>query len=649
MTAPDPFALPPPSTSRLRLLFLTVGAGTLFAGYWFLVLTQDGWRERNGACGRLAQMAGFLDCSTGVLVSQALASLAGPALVAALVVSAYAAAPAVITRWYGATPLAPWPGELATTVEAARLTRRPVLMVSDRGLLPRMFTYGRRPHYRIMLPRSVRYHLDTAPSTIVATLAHELGHLRNRDVDRTYLALFATACFALAVFVPVSLSAGTALDLAPALAVGWRTAVVTLLVAGTWAAVIRAREHDADLRAVQFRPEDMNRLLAGGRQERHSPLRLHPPLGDRREALRDPARLLRPPAGRAATEAGAAGVAAGVIVTELGVMLHTVLPVPPIVAYWIAGLVAAAPVCAIVGLGVWRGALAGPREPVLRDALVAGPALGAGLLAGAILAPRTSVQWNRWLSGAPDQTSVMTPAQIPPVTAIWMAAVLLLLTMAVTGWLALAARAWLPRSGPRAWPYAALAANVLFGVVFGTWFVAARLAAAEQWTPTGIAALVITPWIALLWAVLTLLALLCLWPLARREPLTAAAAAVVAAVLLVTPHVVPAEPVRPASAAELPDSTQAGAICLGLFTVGIAAFGAPGDHAARQRLGRRLRAADDPLLSQAGDMFLRGASTRSPDLAALAWTALVRRCDHLNRYPGTPVPDPPPPLPTESW
>ncbi|MEW1837675.1 M48 family metalloprotease [Nonomuraea angiospora] len=643
---PDPFALPPPSTSRLRLLFLTVGAGTFFAGYWFLVLARDNWGARNRACAQLTEVADFLDCSTRILVLQALVPLAGPAFVAVLVLLAHVAAPSVITFRYGAERLEPWPAAFQQTVEAADLRSPPVLMLSDRGMLPWMFTYGRRPHHRIMLARSIGAYAKTDPSMVTATLAHELGHLRNRDVDRTYLGMFAVTGFALLAAVPMALSATTTLDLAPALAVAWRTAVVCLLVTTTFTAVIRTREHDADVRAGQFRREDMLGLLSRGRQEQRRLLRLHPRLDERLKALRDPGRLLRPSIAEAVT----AGIAAGVIVTELGVILHTVLPVPPLVAYWVAGFVVAMPVTGVAGLGVWRGALVRPHA--VGRALASGFAFGAGLLMGAILAPRTSVQWTRWLAGAPDQASVIGPDHIPPGTAIWMAAAILLLTTAVFGWLALAASAWLPRSGPRAWRYAAPFAAVLFGVVMGTWFVAARLAASERWSPQSVGALVITPQVAIVLSALTMVALLALWPLALRAPFSAVAAMVIAVALLPSYLALSSNPIQVTATvrqAALPDSTQAGAICLGLYIAGIGVYGDPGDHAARQRLGRLLRAADDTLLNEIGEMFLRSANTRSQDLAALAWTAFVRRCDHLNRYHDKAVSDLPPPFPTEGW
>ncbi|MEU8251526.1 M48 family metalloprotease [Nonomuraea sp. NPDC048916] len=666
---PDPFALAPPSAARLRLLFLTVAAGALFAGYWFLVLAQDGWRARNLACGRLSQVGDFLDCSTRILVLQTLAPLAGPALVAVLVLLAYVAAPVVITRRHRATPLTGWPEAVRATVEDARLPRTPVLMLSERGLRPWMFTYGRN---RVMLAGCVPFYAERERSTVVATLAHELGHLRNKDVGRSYLALFAVAAFALVVAGPPAVAAFLTTESDPAVALTWRGVLVTLLVAGTFSAVVRAREHDADLRARQIRPADVLAWLSGGRRERRHVVRLHPPIGRRLDVVREPGLHMR----SSVAEAFTAGVSAGIVVTELGVILQVALPVPAVVAYWCAGLAAAVPICGIVGLGVFRAALS--RPAVSGPAFGCGLALGVGLVAGAVLSPRASARWGDWLPGTPEVASGITPDQIPAGTAMWLAAVLPLLTAAVTGWLSLAARAWLPRTGPRAWPYAGALAAVLLAVVLGTWFVAVRLAAAERWTPRGLALLVITPQAALLFGALALVAALSLWPLARTAP-AAATAAVLAVLLLAAPltwlAVPPAgtaagtstgsststAPTRAAGSAgtvpttatpapaALPDSTQAGAICLGLYTTGVAAFGDPADHSARSRLGELLRASDDSLLRQAGDLFARSARARSGDLGAVAWTAFVRRCDNLNRYHDHPAADPAPPFPTESW
>ncbi|MBB4917388.1 M48 family metalloprotease [Streptosporangium saharense] len=686
--------LPPPSFERLRLLFLTVAAGALFGGYWFLVLLQDGWSERNRACGALTGLGEFLDCTTRTLVLQALVPLAGPALVAVLVVPTYLVAPAVITRWHGARPLDPWPEAVRETVEQAGLERTPTLMVSTRGLSLWMFTYGRRPRHRVMLSAATGLYTLTDTAKVTATLAHELGHLRNRDVDRTYLAVLAAACLALVTIVPVGLSAALTTDLAPALAVTWRDLVVALLLAGTWAAVVRTREHEADLWGGGLRPRDMLDLLTDGKQERRHLLRLHPPLDRRLKVLRDPDLLLRP----SAVEALVTGIAAGVVVTELGVSLRAVLPVPPLVTYWAAGLLAAVPVSGIVGLAVWRAGAA--RILTLERALACGLALGAGLVAGLVLAPRSGVRWSRWIPEAPDFTAVAEPTGIPPITALWMTATLLVLTTAVTGWFALASRTWTPRMGTRAWRYATPLAALMLAVVMGTWSLAARLAASEQWSAAALIHLLITPQTALFLLTLTLLALCPLTPPPRSirrsrtapppptppsrtarpfplpRPLTALSrltlylrsrtalpprtprprtaplllALGVALVLsLGLPFLSPAPVLSVTTQAALPDSPQAGVICLGLYTVGSAAAGAPADHAAKERLGEVLRGSDDDLLRQAGELFLRGARIRSQDLEGLAWTAFVRRCDHLRRYRGAPVPEPVSPFPTEGW
>ncbi|MFD0888898.1 pyridoxal-phosphate dependent enzyme [Streptosporangium algeriense] len=137
-----------------------------------------------------------------------------------------------------------------------------------------------------------------------------------------------------------------------------------------------------------------------------------------------------------------------------------------------------------------------------------------------------------------------------------------------------------------------------------------------------------------------------------RPPLrTAAPLLVLVLVLPLSPLTLSPAPPPPVTTrtAALPDSPQAGVICLWLHTVGVSGLGAPADHAARARLGETLRGSDDDLLRQVGELFLRGARTRSQDLEGLAWTAFVRRCDHLRRYRDAPVPEPVSPFPTEGW
>ncbi|MGW4640496.1 M48 family metalloprotease [Sphaerisporangium sp. NPDC004334] len=646
------FALPPPTTGRLRLLFLTVAAGSYFAGYLFLVWGQDGWRAANEQCA--AARADLVACTSRVLILQSLTPMAGLLLIAALTVLGYLSAPVVVTWWQKADRLGDWPEELRETVDAAGLPAVPEPVRRRRDNEWTMFVYGRRPRHRVLLPANLRLSLLKGPAEVRALLAHELGHLQNRDVDRSILALFATGSFLLVMAVAVAASAAMRIDPPIRLALGWRLVLLVSLVVATFAGVLRAREHDADLRASTKHRATLLELLKTSAAQRSWPIRLHPTLPDRRRIVLDPGLTMR----TSVPEAFATGVAGGVAILELAAPVQALLPEPELVAYWIAAFVVALPIAGVVGLAVWRSVLHDVEAGVRRTRVVLpGVALGTGVVLGSILAPRGSAPWTVVFTSVPESTAQLTFLEGDPLTAICLAAGLPLVTALVLNWVALAAAARLPGGGPRAWRPMALATAVVFGGVFGTWFLAARFAAVDQWRPASLAGLVIEPWEAGVLAAVALTCCAVLLPL-RRAPWSwfagAAGGLLLSLVFLgaVATGAVGARPVAQWSAAALPESNEPEAVCLWLRAVGIRALGDRGDHDTRARLGDFLRTAPDSHLRRAGGLMSLSARTRSHATAMDAWRLLVRRCDLIKRYPETvetppATPTPPFPLLTE--
>ncbi|WP_214410893.1 M48 family metalloprotease [Sphaerisporangium fuscum] len=644
----DPFALPPPTTARLRLLFLTVAGASYFAGYWFIVWGQDSWAGRNRAC--LADGADLVACTSRVLALQSVTPLAGPLLVSALTVLAYLAAPAVVSRWQKAAPLEEVPAALRETIRAAGLAAEPELVRRRRDNRWAMFAFGRRPRYRVLLPATAMLRLRARPRDVTALLAHELGHLKNRDVDRSHLALFATVCFVIVVGAATLAASAMSQERSTSLALAWRLALLTALVVATFVGVLRAREHDADLWAGRSHASELLGLLDGSAAERPWLVRVHPSFARRRRVLEEPGLTMR----TSVPESLAAGVAGGVAIVELSAPAQTFLPLPALVTYWLVASAVALPITGVVGLAVWRSTLY-DLSTGTRRTRVAGPglALGTGLLLGAILAPRASAQWNVLFASAPESTVQLTFLQGKPLTVLGLALGLPTATTLILNWVALTARVRLSRHGVRAWRPAALAAALVFGVALGTWFLAARLAAADEWGPGALAALALRPR-GVAAGVLAFVVLGCCasaWPpgrdgLARPAALLAGALATLVLLGAVVSGAI-GGPLAHRPPAVLPESNERQLVCLWLRVVGTRALGDAGDHATRARLGAFLQTVPDPHMRRAGELMSESARRRSDEMATAAWTLFVRRCDLLKRYPpDDPVPTFTPPFPT---
>ncbi|MCG5211770.1 M48 family metalloprotease [Streptosporangium soli] len=737
--------LPPPSLVRLRLLFLTVVAGSTFGGYVFLVLGRESWPAANRVCAEASQVAtdgitALLDCTDRLHLQQSLVPMAGPALVALLTVVAYLAAPRLLERREHAWRWADPPPEVTSIVTAADLPRTPTLMISTRARRASPLAYGRARAHRIMLPTAFPLRMAKGSAASAVSLLHELGHLRNRDVDRSYLAVFSVLLFVPVVAAPVVVAA-SAWNEAFDWSLCWRLAVLTVLTGATFVAVLRAREHDADLWARRAMGAEVTRVVKAASAERSWWIRLHPTIEERRKVLERPGLTMR----ASVAESFGTGLAAGVVILELSVLAETALPIEPVLAYWLAALPITVTMTGIVGLAVWRATArseaegnainnannagatdttepghtttggspsspSSPSSPIWPGSpgspsagragragrlrrppdgfLGPGLALGVGLVAGALAAPRAAAQWNVVSPAASERAATLNILDAAPATAVALALSLPLTTALIVWWLAVLAKSWLRRWGAGSWRFAVPVAAVVSAIPVGTWFLAARLAAAETWRPGALAAQVLSTeaGYGLAAAPVACWVAVCLGQgTARpgRRPtrldqgaaspgegtarvnrrttdqrparfnrgtadqgtarfdrgpgarIFSLAAGGVLAVLLAVPAVVVAGwgSAVPSAPDPFPPSSQPVAGCLWLRTAGVRALGGDRDHGARLRLGNELSGLEDALLRQAGALFVRSSRERSGDMARRAWRAFVRRCDHLLRYP----------------
>jgi len=260
------------------------------------------------------------------------------------------------------------------------------------------------------------------PAAFDAVILHELAHVKNRDIDQTYLALAIWRAFVVAALLPVVVTAIVTGDLA---GFGWqrslwRIAVLALIVYSLRNAVLRSREFDADARARELDPEtQLGPVLAGlpartGRRAWHLGW-THPQGQARAAALTDPAPLYRCRFwdGLAVGLVAAIGASA---VREIVTLMTTTYGVRLLVPAVIFGAFAGA----ALAVAVWRNQLLEAGTSTIKG-WAAGSGLGLGLAAGWIIAlPHAFGP----LPLAPDQ---LNPAAVG-VLAVWTGLAVLVFT-----------------------------------------------------------------------------------------------------------------------------------------------------------------------------------------------------------------------------
>jgi hypothetical protein len=219
-----------------------------------------------------------------------------------------------------------------------------------------------------------------------AVVLHELAHLRNGDVDKTYFTMalwYAFLAIAVLPLLPTLHDEGAS----TIWQVSWRLAALVMLVYLSRNAVLRAREVYADVR-TSLAPNGapglvraVGKLESRGGRRRIALLRVHPDPRERLAALADSDRLFRP----GVWEAFGAGVVLTLVYHQL-VTLIAFYVTSDTGALWLAALIVAPFVAGVVVLGVWRGVfLATARNAPLPALWRIGLGLGAGFLIGELL------------------------------------------------------------------------------------------------------------------------------------------------------------------------------------------------------------------------------------------------------------------------
>ena len=494
--AADPWALPSDTDFRFVLLVAVALGVTLYVyNVLFFALAGGGIAalEVYGRCDGVAtaaaqraaagevrgpgpdplriaalRLAAFERCIGPVRVATAAWMVGGGTAVALLAGALYWTYPARQLRRHRFSPLPPEDApEVLRTLEGlsreAGLAAPPRFVWNPLRASASGLAFGRAGRYYVALNGGLVVQHYTDPPAFRAVVLHELAHLRNGDVDKTYFALATWQAFVALALVPYLLSlAGQSFTWA--VAVTWRVLLLSALLFLTRNALLRTRELYADARAGTWEgpPGALRRVLGalsrpvGHKEEgpawrrRVRPLlRLHPPPEERVQALDDPRRLFR----LGFWEACGAGIATTVAAPHVAALLRTAgLTGAGLASAAVGGALVFAPLAAgVLALRAWRvasGAAPGAalgREREKGNGWLSlrpvGLGLGAGFLAGRLLSFEAVVTADR-LAGAAQGTGLAT-AWID----LTLALALLGGTLALLWWLGLSARAWLPVVG----------------------------------------------------------------------------------------------------------------------------------------------------------------------------------------------------------
>ncbi|MFI6577643.1 M48 family metalloprotease [Nocardiopsis sp. NPDC050513] len=490
----DPFLLPSATSIRFFLIILVAGAGAMYVAFWFTPVPPLLGADSVGTAAREA-------CADGARADAA--RLADHALLDAFA-ECVAASDRRVLLWM----VAPGPAWACLTIvvhalypvflqwrlrpvrlpedDGARAARREVdaaldgaggrvSLLATPGTAGGARVFGAFGRYRVAVDTSLLVPRGDGAldARAVAVIRHEAAHLRNRDVDITYLAMSAWWAFVLLVSGPLALYVYAAvyallvlgdpfLLVHSALPASLLTAAVLVLLRTARARVLRTREHYADVRAAEADRVGavLRQLLARPRRPRRGsrPRRwwrarhgYHPSHRSRLDVLDEPRRL----SAVSRVDLAIAGMALGAAHLHLSTAGGLGRAHGPSGTLDTAALVAV-PVGALVTAIVWNAVHAYPEGA--HRWRTAATALSTGILLGLLPPFQPGTWWPALLVAAPVSAAVS-------VLVLWGACLLFL------RWAALCAGAWLPDAGRgRAVCFVGMACGAaVFGCGFGTW------------------------------------------------------------------------------------------------------------------------------------------------------------------------------------
>ena len=394
----------PTTTRYLAFVAMLLSAG-IFVGWWAYNQTQGRqWVAVVVSCAGQAQQASSslppvqaelarealeARCRNAVELRRAAYELGGAGAVGVGALAVVYLAPVLVRRRRRLRGLGPQlqeeaGGRLAELAAQAGLRRMPHI---ERGPASQRdaFSYGAPGRPRVVLPPAVAVRWRDR-ELFDPLVRHELAHVRHRDVALAWLARSVWYALAPLLILPlvVSLLSSDRSILADLL---WRAALLAVTVLLVSAALLRSREHDADLRAAQVAGEiePLAALLrrSGGGQNRNRLRQLvarHPTPDQRILVLQDPARAAGVTFLDGFSPAFLAGLLTPLVSTVVIVMFTSSGRTD--LGDLVAALVSGPLLGGSVGLGLWRAVVAGRIAGTSRQVGPVAFGVAAGLLLG---------------------------------------------------------------------------------------------------------------------------------------------------------------------------------------------------------------------------------------------------------------------------
>jgi Zn-dependent protease with chaperone function len=301
------------------------------------------------------------------------------------------------------------------------------------------FAFGRPRRRVVAISGGAAIAAVRKPADFDAVVLHELAHIKNRDIDQTYLALAVWRAFVVAALLPLAVLLIVSPVLSDPQQLIWRVAATALIVYLLRNAILRSREFDADARVRQLdRETSLGTVLAGlparaGRRAWHLGW-THPSGQERAAALLDPAPLYR--------FGFSDGLAVGLVAAFGASATHeiaTLLTTTVGARYVVTAIIFAAFAGPAVAVAMWRRQLAEARPGVV-NGWAAGPGLGLGLALGPAIALTAAYS----TSLAPDHPSLAAVG----ILVVWTGVVIVVFTPFPV-WIGHWADAWQLRAGAR--------------------------------------------------------------------------------------------------------------------------------------------------------------------------------------------------------
>lgn len=391
-------AFPAPTTGLYLLFIAALLAVGLFVGSWMhnVVLGKE-WIQALSSCLALEvdQQRG---CTAPAEFRRGSWSLAGAVLVAGLAVAVLYAVPSVIRR--RRLLKLPMPKHQAVVerfaelASQASLLRMPTLYIGP-ARMGDAFSFGRPGSPAVALPPKI-VGLLVRPGPADGVVLHEFAHVRHRDVELAWMARSAWYVALPVLLFPIVGALWEGPSILPYYL--WRAALLAVVVEIVSAALLRAREHDADLRAGA-EPQSLEAVRSGlGLLGAGTPrtwlrrLRMrHPTRSERLDVLESPHLA----AGSSLLQALSAGLLAGVLGPLVVSTATPLLSGTDIIlgGIWTSAAVTGSLLGLTVGLDIWRTQFAdslahgtgGPGLETMRGVFITAVGVSVGLALGQLV------------------------------------------------------------------------------------------------------------------------------------------------------------------------------------------------------------------------------------------------------------------------